>query len=311
MGVWESVIAGAIAAGSAYVSSKNAKKQAEGVHDQWEDRMRWEEEKVARKQNSMGGKAAPYIMEQMLRVYGDQSKGRGGFTLPVDEMIANMGIKERQSGTYKGGSGYNVPGTSGMSSKSKQYARDQGTDYVIGRTDPEVDGYNGKDWERGGLVDGDQFGVFREPTRGTGNVTTQTERGYTTITKPLGPGSPMTSTEKLPNLYGDLATGGDAGFVARDLPPDVIKKFGLAALKVGMSVFVPSLGTVINVAGKIKQKVGQSDGKQSFWETFAGINDKDYGRFTKSDGFLSKLFSGINRNEQDAVPQPTRLGRGD
>lgn len=321
MGAWEAVIAGVISAGSAYVSSKAAKKQAEGVHDQWEDRMRYEEEKLARKRNSMGAKMAPYLMEQMLRVYGDQSKGRGGFTLPIDEILSNMNIKGRQSGTYNssnGGMEQLSPGISVVQRSEMNQARKNGDrSYSLNKVDPEIDGYNGKVWtgirgsaELEGAPSAGGFGVSardvggpRESTRGMGNTKTQTERGYTTVTQPLGPGSVMTSTEQIPNIEGELATGGTGLFASRDVPPELIKKFGLAALKVGMSVFVPGLGTVVNVAGKIKQKTGKSDGKQSFWESFAGINDADYGRLTKSDSFIGKLLDKMNSNKPGQSPQ--------
>lgn len=329
MGVWESVIAGAIAAGSAYVSSKNAKKQAEGVHDQWEARMRWEEEKVARKRNSMGGKMAPYLMEQMLRVYGDQSKGRGGFTLPIDEMLQNMHIKERQGGSYDS-SGYQdskvapgmykVGGTGnygarGISPEAKSSARKEGINYVMGQVDPEVEGYNGKTWNRADVGNaslegapsggGDWMGTSsafnvggpREQTRsndgGGGRVMVRGARAnYNTPN-----GNMEVSQPDQVGTQTDLASGGTFTSTGREIPPEMVKRFGLGALKVGMSVFVPGLGTVINVAGKIKQKTGHSDGKQSFWETFAGISDKDYGRISKSDSFLGRLFDRINGNK--------------
>jgi len=87
-------------------------------------------------------------------------------------------------------------------------AQKEGTmSWNMGKVDPEIEGYNGKAFERGGMVDGDQFEVYREPTHGTGNVTTQTERGYTVQHQPwnmIDEGADI----GIPNQQGSLATGG-------------------------------------------------------------------------------------------------------
>lgn len=93
----------------------------------------------------------------------------------------------------------------------------------MGQVDPEVEGYNGKTWEsKGGNyglegsasggynpwgVSAAEVGGYREQTRGMGNTTTQTERGYTVKQMPwnmIDEGA----DQAFPNQQGDLATGG-------------------------------------------------------------------------------------------------------
>lgn len=309
MGGWEALIAGVIGAASAYQSSRAAKKQSESVHDNWERRMAYEEEKVRRKQNSMGAKAAPYLMEQMLRVYGQQSAGRGGFTLPIDEMLQSMNIKGREDGSYNSSSGGSYDGGYGndtpqgragaFSAKKTNDGRKSGSFRVIaGSVDPEIDGYNGKTWNSGGKSSslegaasgGDGYwgissgavGGPREATRGMGNTTTQTERGYDQRT-PVADGKGFSVSQRTPIQHGDLATGGEysAATFGREvnLPPDVMKKLGVGALKQGASKFVPGFGILTMVGGKLYQRYGKSDGKQSWLETLLGIKDKNHGRW--------------------------------
>lgn len=307
MGVWDALIAGVIGAGSAYVSSKSAKKQSEHAHDEWERRMQYEEEKIARKQNSMGGRLAPYLMEQMLRVYGDQSKGRGGFTLPIDEIMQNMQLKQRQSGDYNGGdsrsSGSFSMGNKKMSGSinrdldsmlTAQLYGSDGKRYLKG-IDAELEGdvFNtqGKSASLEGAASGGggywgtsagAVGGPREATRGMGSTTTQTERGYGQLT-PISDGNGFSISQRTPIQQGDLATGGERNVATYgkeiNLPEGVMKKLGLAAMRQGVTKLVPGLGLITMVGGKLYQRYGKSDGKQSFLETILGIKDKNHGRW--------------------------------
>jgi hypothetical protein len=331
MSGWEAVVAGALGAIASYQSSKAAKKEAKGAHDEWERRMQYEEERAARKQNSIGGRAAPYLAEQMLRLYGEKSAGRGGFTLPIDEMLANMNIKERQSGTYNGGSYRADP----FSSKGKKPNYDGGADRDLvdmlsaqmqSKSDyskatgvqtasgfaPENDGpavYRGS--ANGGASAG-SLGS-REETRGMGNTKTQTEVGRVQGARARYDKANGTEMElSQPDEYGsegELATGGRFVSTGRDIPipPDMVKKLGLATLKVGMTKLVPGWGWVANVGGKFVQKMGKSDGKQSALETMFGIKDENYGTFFGKDGIFNGFF---NRNEPEPAAN-TRVGRGD
>lgn len=309
MAIWGAVITGVVSAGAAYVSSKNAKKNAEQANkynqSEYQARLDYEREKIARKQNSMGAGMAPFLADQMLHVYGEQSKGRGGFNLDIDAIRKAMHLDEREAGNFYNQAGGNAQqgqggvlgGASGssytpyndgaLSGRSSAYSpkltnegRKNGSFRVVaGNVDPEIEGYNGKSWdgERYGSVDGDPFA--REQTHGMGNVTTQTERGYTTMSKPLGNGSVMTEEHQYPVLEGDLATGGTRLMDAKDiqLPDHLVQKLGLSALKAGASTFVPGIGLVTNIAGKFVQRFGKSNGKQSWWETAMGIKDANYG----------------------------------
>lgn len=305
MAIWGAVITGVVSAGAAYVSSKNAQKNAKAVNkynqSEYQARLDYEREKLARKQNSMGAGIAPFLADQMLHVYGEQSKGVGGFNLDIEAIRKAMHLDERQAGNFydqAGGSG--VQGSGGvagggggqgrMDSRTSKYYSPYGVD-------PEAEGYDGKAYSKssGGMVDGDpfsgmghtDFGGFgspigsREETHGTGGVTTQTERGYDDKTQMQGPGYAV--SQKTPIQRGTLATGGDRDVATfgRDveLPDHLIQKFGLTGLKAGASTFVPGIGLVANIAGKIVQRFGKGNGKQSWWETALGINDKKYGKF--------------------------------
>ena len=276
MAIWGAVITGVVAAGSSYYQASQAKKaqknQLKADRSEWDQRMSYENEKLARKQNSMGAKMAPYLMDQMLHVYGEQTKGRGGFTLPIEEILKNMNIEGRKNGTYNSQSqGQNYDSSvSGIPNR------------VIGRSgrkiDPEIDGYNGKSFgHESGMIDGDPFA--REPTHDMGGVTTQTERGYNNRTLSSGPG--LSVSQKTPIQTGQLATGGVGQFESRDieLPKDLVKKLGVMGLKAGMSTVVPGIGVIMNIGGKFVQRFGHSDGKQSGLETLFGIKDANYGRF--------------------------------
>lgn len=100
MAIWGAVVTGVIAGGTAYYQSKQQKKQQKQVQDNYDARIEWERERIEQRRNSMGAQVAPYLMDQMLRVYADQTKGRGGFNLPIDEILANMGMDARKKGSY-------------------------------------------------------------------------------------------------------------------------------------------------------------------------------------------------------------------
>lgn len=104
--IWGAIITGVLSAAASNQARKDKRDQGDALQDMYRDRMNFEREKMARHQNSMGARMAPYLMEQMLNVYGQQSKGRGGFTLPIDEILKNMHIEERQAGTGQYGGGY-------------------------------------------------------------------------------------------------------------------------------------------------------------------------------------------------------------
>ena len=257
MSGWEAVIAGIIGAGAAYTSSRAAKKQQEGAHDEWERRMEYERDKVARKRDSMGGRMAPYIMEQMMKVYGQQSAGRGGFTLPIEEMMQNMNLKGRQDGTYAPGSNGRPTGgsfRSGGSSDggeerdlgtmlSNQMYGSDGKRYLKGM-DPEIAGYNGKTWEgrrgsaalEGAPSSGGSFGTsafevggHREATRtNDGGATRVNMRGVNDSYKNAN-GSSMTLTQgDTQGWQGDLATGGTVTGRGMDLDTQKIMKIAAA-----------------------------------------------------------------------------------
>lgn len=104
-------------------------------------------------------------------------------------------------------------------------AQREGTmSWNMGKVDPEVEGYNGKDWgNRMGFVDGDPFA--REQTHGTGNVTTQTERGYTVKQQPwnmIDEGADI----GVPNQQGTLATGGTLNVATEGMDPQKLMLMG-------------------------------------------------------------------------------------
>ena len=276
MAIWGAVITGVVAAGSSYYQASQAKKaqksQLKADRSEWEQRMAYENEKLSRKQNSMGAKMAPYLMDQMLHVYGEQTKGRGGFTLPIEEILKNMNIEGRKNGTYNSqsqGQNYDSSPSTGQGRVSGPAGR---------KIDPEAYGYNGKSFDHeSGMVDGDPFA--REFTHDMGGVTTQTERGYNNRTIGNEPG--FSISQKIPIQTGKLSTGGVGQFESRDIeiPKDLAMKLGVMGLKAGMSTVIPGIGLIMNIGGKFVQKFGHSDGKQSRLETLFGIKDANYGRF--------------------------------
>lgn len=276
MSGWEALIAGVIGAASAYSSSKAAKKQQEGVHDNWERRMAYEEEKVRRKQNTAGARMAPYLMEQMLKVYGQQSAGRGGFTLPIDEMMQNMDLRGRQTGIHNssgrsggyGSSSYYSYGDDAPSGRKSAFSSSETNDarkgssfkVAAGNVDPEIDGYNGKVWDinigspslEGAASGGSDsawgtpagaVGGLREATRGMGNTTTQTERGYQVRKMPwnmINEGS----DQAFPYQQGDLATGGTL-----NVSTDGVDANKILAIGAKLGIGTGPKGTPLNASG--------------------------------------------------------------
>lgn len=125
---------------------------------------------------------------------------------------------------------------------AKEAARKEGTTYSVGQVDPELEGYSGKTWQsrRGapgleGAASGGGGGGFgvsamdvggpREATRGMGNTTTQTERGYTVRDMPwnmIDEGA----DQAFPNQRGDLATGGQLQVATEGMDPSRLLAVG-------------------------------------------------------------------------------------
>ena len=176
--------------------------------------------------------------------------------------------------------------------------KDGSMSWYMGKVDPEAEGYDGKAYSQsGGSIDGDQFGGMghtewggfgspigsREETHGTGGVTTQTERGYDNRTPIQGPGYSV--SQETPIQRGDLATGGEYNVATYgreiELSPVMWKKLGIGALKQGVATFVPMLGTVMSIGGRIYQKVHKDTdpNTQSAMESIMGYDPRYQGKF--------------------------------
>lgn len=174
--------------------------------------------------------------------------------------------------------------------------------YSVGRVDPEIEGYSGKTWaSRGGNpslegaasggVDGawgvsaSNVGGPREATRGMGNTTTQTERGYDNRTPISGPGDGFSVSQVTPIQHGDLATGGEysAATFGMDveIPQVNWKKLGIFGLKAGASKLIPGLGMVTNIGGRIYQRFHKDSdpGTQSAMELMMGYDPRYQGKW--------------------------------
>lgn len=98
----------------------------------------------------------------------------------------------------------------------EQARRSGDLSYSVGKVDPEIDGHTGKGWSNDfgsaplsagfGGTSAAEVGGIRESTRGMGNTTTQTERGYDHPVYNVAPGLNLSQAEPLQR--GDLATGG-------------------------------------------------------------------------------------------------------
>lgn len=89
---WAIPAATALAQG--YMAKKNTdslKADAKHQQNEWERAMQLQQQNIYEARNSPFAKVGMTMLDQMLHVYGDQSKGRGGFTLPVDQLSSMLG----------------------------------------------------------------------------------------------------------------------------------------------------------------------------------------------------------------------------
>lgn len=312
---WGAVIAGLASIYTQKQKKDAAKDQYEFQQSELERRNAYNQQIYEQKQNSPQAKASKYLlayyMPQMVAKMKERNKG--GDTAMLDRMLADImgGLDvDGDSGSSSKSSVAGLPGILSDDSPSsgpsmRKLTKADGTSgarniYTTRKLDPEIEGYNGKDWDRaGGNAElegsGYSFGApswggnlpAREFTHGTGNVTTQTERGYDNRTPMQGPGYSVSQETPIQNI--DLATGGQTSVatygmdVAFELPDNLFKGLGGAALKAGATYVLPGFGPVRYIGGKLFQRFGtnQSPGRQTMMETFFGVDDNSYGRFFK------------------------------
>lgn len=185
---WNSLLTAGM---SMYASGKKKKeenKQLDWMNSILADKRRYEDEKIARYKSSPAAQMSPMIMEMLVNAYGPKFK-KYGIDMPLDKMLAainggSQGPSGASGGTSDGaapqrtlsqianGEGVNLrfqarsDGTFGPANTTMK----NGTQYTMGKLDPEIEEYNGKDWgDKIGFVDGDAFA--REKTHsGTGNA---------------------------------------------------------------------------------------------------------------------------------------------
>ena len=196
---------------------KEDNKQLEWMNSILADKRRYEEENVARYKSSPAAQMSPMIMEMLVGAYAPKFK-KYGIDMPLDKMLAAI----TGGGSGPGGVSGAPEGTGGSTGATQRQSIDDlssgkgikwgfqarsdgtfgpanttmknGTQYTMGKLDPEIEGYNGKDWgNKLGSSDGDIFG--REQTRdGTG-------------------GAEWTKDSKGRKVYGGtLATGGRTAY---------------------------------------------------------------------------------------------------
>lgn len=236
---------GAVLAGLASIYGQKKKKDA--AKDQYKYQQQelarqrqYAEDLYQRKQNAPQAKMARYMMEYYMpqMVEKMKSRNKGGDTSVLDRMLADImgGIKNGNNSSnsaYMSNSvltadGERIPrqmrsdGSFGPANTTPGKGQ---VDYIMGKVNPGLEGagYNGKTWaSRGGSyglegaasggynpwgVGAGEVGGYREQTRGMGNTTTQTERGYTVKDMPwnmIDEGA----DQAFPNQQGELATGG-------------------------------------------------------------------------------------------------------
>ena len=249
---------GAIISGLASIYTTKKKKDA--AEDQYkfqqeelERRNQYNQQRYEATQNSPGAKAQKYLMAYYLPqvVEKMKNKSRGGDTAILDRMLQDImgGLDvDGDSGSSSKSSVAGLPGILSDDSPSSgpsmsKLTKADGTSgvrniYTTRKIDPEIEGYNGKDWDRaGGNAElegsGYSFGApswggnlpAREFTHGTGNVTTQTERGYTVKDMPwnmIDEGA----DQAFPNQQGTLATGGTLNSATDGMDPSRIMAVG-------------------------------------------------------------------------------------
>lgn len=177
---------------------------------------------------------------------------------------------------------------------AKEAARKEGINYAVGQVSPELEGYNGKVWNnRGAALDesgntpspwgtrAQSAGGPREQTRGMGNTTTQTERGYSNEVHAQGG---LQASQTIPYQQGDLATGGQMQVATSgmdvEIPQGMWGKLGISGLKAGASTFIPFFGLVSNIGGRIYQKVHKDadPNTQSAVEMMMGYDPRYQGK---------------------------------
>lgn len=118
MADWGAIIGAAAAIAQGYAAKKAADAQKADYNNQqknYQDAMAMEQERVNRARNSPFSPISFALLDQALHIYGDQSKGRGGFKLPVDSLSAMLGGYYPQDGAPNsgGGGGFGGGGSNG------------------------------------------------------------------------------------------------------------------------------------------------------------------------------------------------------
>lgn len=117
MADWGAIIGAAAAIAQGYAAKKAADAQKADYNNQqknYQDAMALEQERVNRARNSPFSPISFALLDQALRIYGDQSKGRGGFKLPVDSLSAMLGgYYPREGAPNSGGGQFGGGGASG------------------------------------------------------------------------------------------------------------------------------------------------------------------------------------------------------
>ena len=336
---WGAVIAGLA---SIYTQKKKkdaAKDQYEFQQSELERRNAYNQQIYEQKQNSPQAKASKYLlayyMPQMIEKM--KSRNKGGDTTMLDRMLADiMGGLDLDGSSGSGGSSSpfssgsmaQVGGTrkAGVNMQQREAARKAG-DYamVMGKIDPEAEGYNGKTWESknqpltldgsptsgGGDVWGtsaQMVGGLREGTHGMGNTTTQTERGYTVKDMPwnmIDEGA----DQAFPNQQGELATGGTLNVATDGIDPSKL-------LSIGSMLGITSgpKGTTMNANGTYGDgKFQMSDivawAKQNpvIWSILKGIGNVVLpGAATVGNAALNFA---VNRGVGDGIPNNASIHR--
>ncbi len=185
---WNALLTAGMSAFASGKKKKEDNKQLDWMNSILADKRRYEDEKVARYKSSPAAQMSPMIMDMLVHAYGPKFK-KYGIDMPLDKMLAAInGGSQGPSGASGGTSNGAVPQrtlsqiANGEGVKWGFQARSDGTfgpanttmkngaQYTMGKLDPEIEGYNGKDWgDKLGSVDGDAFA--REKTHsGTGNA---------------------------------------------------------------------------------------------------------------------------------------------
>jgi len=176
-----------------------------------------------------------YYLPQIVNKMKKNSKG--GDTSVLDRMLADImgGIKSSNNNSNS-----SYMSNSVLTANGERIPRQMRSDgsfgpantttgkgqvgYIMGKVNPELEdaGYNGKTWgTRMGYVDGDPFA--REQTHGTGNVTTQTERGYS---NEVHANNGLQVSQTIPLQRGDLATGGQMQIATSGMDPQKLMLMG-------------------------------------------------------------------------------------